>query len=125
MPVLFGIAVGGALGALSRYGITLWLIRHQSSVFAWPTLVVNVIGSFLLGLLMAWSTRYPHLPEAVKTMLAIGFLGALTTFSTFSYDTYRLMVQHSLSLGLINILLQVVLCLAAVAASHWLIKFYY
>jgi len=79
------IALGGALGAVARYGLSGWVQAAMGTTFPMGTLVVNVLGSFLLGLSLplfeslAWSAE-------TRTMLTMGFLGAFTTYSTFSYE---------------------------------------
>ena len=90
VPVLIGIAVAGAAGALARYGLDEWLER-RGGVFPWGIFVVNVTGAFLIG--VAVEALEPRLEDAtwVRTAIVTGFLGAYTTFSTFSLDTYRLL----------------------------------
>lgn len=78
------IATAGALGAVARYGLSGW-IQNRAAFFPWGTLVVNVLGSFLLG----FAFRYLEattLPAEWRQAATIGFLGAFTTFSTFSYE---------------------------------------
>lgn len=89
MPVVIGIAVAGALGAVARYGLDEAIGRRTGS-FPWGILVVNVTGAFLVGLLV--ETLEPRFEESwVRATVITGFLGAYTTFSTFSLDTYRLL----------------------------------
>ena len=90
VPVLIGIAVAGAAGALARYGLDEWLER-RGGVFPWGIFVVNVTGAFLIG--VAVEALEPRFEDAtwVRTAIVTGFLGAYTTFSTFSLDTYRLL----------------------------------
>jgi CrcB protein len=90
VPVLAGIALAGALGALARYGLDEW-IERRGGVFPWGIFVVNVSGAFLIGL--AVEVMEPRFEDAawVRTAVVTGFLGAYTTFSTFSLDTYRLL----------------------------------
>ena len=90
VPVLIGIAVAGATGALARYGLDEWLER-RGGVFPWGIFVVNVTGAFLIG--VAVEALEPRFEDAtwVRTAIVTGFLGAYTTFSTFSLDTYRLL----------------------------------
>lgn len=89
MPVLIGIAVAGALGALARYGLDEWLER-RGGLFPWGIFVVNVSGAFLIGL--AVEVLEPRFEDVrwFRTAVITGFLGAYTTFSTLSLDTYRL-----------------------------------
>ena len=91
---LFLIAAGGALGALCRYGVMLWLgpANGVSGGLQWPlaTLAVNLAGCFLLALLATWASRGTVSP-AVQAGLAVGFLGSFTTFSTFAMEGQLLM----------------------------------
>jgi len=88
--VVFAVAAGGALGAVTRYGLSALMARLLGTGFPWGTLLVNVVGSFALGYLaMAWTTR--PTPEAVRAVWTVGFLGALTTFSTFSVEAIALL----------------------------------
>lgn len=90
VAVLAGIALAGALGALARYGLDEWLERH-SGLFPWGIFVVNVSGAFLIGFLVTWmEPRYEDVTW-LRTSVLVGFLGAYTTFSTLSLDTYRLL----------------------------------
>lgn len=88
MKVL-AVAAGGALGAVLRYGISGWIAQlSRQAPFPWGTLVVNVAGSGLLGLLMGLVVGGRLIvPPALRLFLGVGLLGALTTFSTFSYET--------------------------------------
>jgi len=86
------VAVGGALGAMARYGVGGWVHGWTSSTFPWGTVVVNAAGSFLLG----FSMRYLELvvaPPELRAGLTVGFLGAFTTFSTYSYETVALVQE--------------------------------
>lgn len=81
------VAVAGAVGALSRYGIG---VAVGVRSFPWATLGINLTGSFLLGLVLTAGTERGW-PETTTVPIAIGFLGAYTTFSTFSFETYTLL----------------------------------
>lgn len=84
---LGAIALGGAAGALSRHGIHLGITKWLGAGFPWGTLCVNIIGSFAMGVLIA---RFAHgqtnISPEIRSLLTTGFLGAFTTFSTFSLD---------------------------------------
>jgi CrcB protein len=84
------VTVGGAAGALARYWLSGWVTEAFVSFFPLGTLVVNVVGSLLLGFGMQAMEAFPVSAE-LRTMLTIGFLGAFTTFSTFSYETVTLL----------------------------------
>ena len=84
------VTVGGAAGALARYWLSGWVTTASGGFFPLGTLVVNVLGSLLLGFGMQAMEAFPVSAE-LRTMLTIGFLGAFTTFSTFSYETVTLL----------------------------------
>lgn len=89
MTLLY-VAAGGALGALARYGLSGWIQDVSGGLFPWGTLVVNVLGCFLLGFALAWLERVALAAE-LRSFLGIGLLGAFTTFSTFSYEAVALL----------------------------------
>jgi CrcB protein len=103
MLQLVWIAVAGALGALCRWGISRAGYALFGAGFAWGTLIANVLGCFLLGFLMYTGLNTDKIPEALRTALAIGFLGALTTFSTFSYETIGYIEDGAWMLAVLNI----------------------
>ena len=114
MHHLIFVAVGGAVGACCRYLVGLACLRWLGDRFAFGTLTVNVVGCFLLGALMhvaeAHPSRLPVLPHLGAT---VGFLGGLTTFSTFGYETVLFLEQKQPHLAGINVLSNVVLGLLA------------
>jgi CrcB protein len=97
------IGVAGALGALARYGVEGAIARRAGS-FPWATFVVNVSGSFLLGLVVTLLGERMAVAPWVRSALAIGFLGAYTTFSTLSLESYRLLEARSYLLAGANLL---------------------
>jgi len=87
------VGVGGFLGANARYWLGEWVQARWGAAFPWATFLINVSGSFVLGLLVALlaaRTAFPHAP-VLRLALAVGFLGAYTTFSTFTMETLTLM----------------------------------
>ena len=103
MRTAIAIGVAGAFGALARYGVEGLVVRRAGS-FPWGTFVVNVSGSFLLGVVFTLLTeRAAHAPW-VRASVSIGFLGAYTTFSTLSLESYRLLETRSYSLAGANLL---------------------
>lgn len=103
MQYLF-IAVGGAAGAVLRYLISGWSYRLLGTGFPWGTLVVNILGSFLIGFL--WQLfEYVPISSNMRSLIFIGGLGAFTTFSTFAFESLNLFRDGDISLGVANILL--------------------
>ena len=97
------IALGGALGALGRYFLSTWIYSKGESVFPWGTFIVNTLGCFILGLVYIWSTEKLIISTNTKTFLAVGVLGAFTTFSTFSLDTLSIIKAGEFKIALFNI----------------------
>ena len=114
MKALVFIAVGGAFGAVLRYGTSLGVYSLLGRGFPYGTLFVNVSGSLLMGVLgVLLLERYDIDPEWRAAVL-IGVLGSFTTFSTFSIETLNLLEQGDIMRAMMNIILSVLLCLAAV-----------
>jgi CrcB protein len=111
------VATGGALGALARWLLSDYVQRHASPFFPWGTLAVNVLGSLLLGF-VATAALHGFVSREQRLLLATGFAGAFTTFSTFSYETYMLLAEYSGAYALANILLNLGLGLLAVYLGH-------
>lgn len=113
MRTAVAIAVAGALGALARWGLGTWF-GQRFPTFPWGTLVINVSGSFLLGVLFAALVERGVGSPTIRLALMSGLLGAYTTFSTFSLETFRLIEDGAARAALTNIGLSVVLGLVAV-----------
>jgi len=94
------VAVGGAIGSVLRYAVAQWVVGRFGPVVPWHTLVVNVTGAFLLGLLMALALDKGSLPEQWRLLLGVGVLGGYTTFSTFAFESVELFAEHAPALGL-------------------------
>ncbi len=108
------IAAGGAIGALARYLVSLALNLNVDSPFPLGTLAVNVTGSLAIGVLFALFDRMDS-AQATRLLLITGFLGAYTTFSSYSLETVRLLSQGRVALALANFALNNALCLGATA----------
>jgi CrcB protein len=111
-----GIAVAGALGALARYGLEGWISR-RAGAFPWGTLVVNLTGAFLLGFLFTLLSERFRASPWLRSTITVGFLGAYTTFSTLSFETFRLLEDGAYILGLANALGSLAAGLLAVYAG--------
>lgn len=111
MQVLVAIAGFGALGCLARYAVSGWVYELFGRDFPYGTLAVNVLGAFFIGLVMEFGMRSALLPVTLRTGLAIGFLGGFTTFSTFSYETFRLLEDGDFIVAAANVLASVLVCL--------------
>jgi CrcB protein len=108
------IGLAGAAGALGRYAVGGLVLRGRETAFPWGTLVVNVSGCFLLGLVFTVLTERFAVAPVFRTALTVGFLGAYTTYSTFALETARLVEDGALGLGLANVALSAVAGLGAV-----------
>lgn len=124
MRIAVIIALCGALGCLTRYWLAGWVYALIGRGFPWGTLVVNVAGAFCIGLIMELSIRSTLVSPALRTGLAIGFLGGLTTFSTFSYETFRLLEDGDLLKAAANVIASVLICLIltwiGIMTARWL-----
>ena len=105
------IFLGGGIGATARYGLQGAIYKMTGAGFPYGTLVVNVVGSFLIGLLMTSFEERFMINPSLRVFLTIGILGGFTTFSSFSYETMALLRDGSYMLGLGNIALSVTVCL--------------
>ena len=117
MGQVVAIMLGGALGALARFAVTELMMQWLGKGFPYGTLVVNATGSFLIGALSVYFMTKVHWDPMLKMAIAIGFLGAFTTFSTFSLDTISLFETGDTAKALLNIALNVCTSLAAVWAG--------
>lgn len=116
---LLAVLVGGALGAPLRYLTDLWVQSRHDSVFPWGTFTVNTVGSAVLGL-AAGALDAASGPDWVLPLVGIGFCGALTTFSTFGFETMRLLEEGSVGEAALNSVGSVVVALAACAGGWYL-----
>lgn len=108
------VAGGGALGSLLRYGGTMLADRLWPAAFPWGTVLINVLGSFVIG----WFASLTASQE-MRLLVMTGICGGFTTFSAFSLQTVVLLRAGDFTLAGLNVLLSVVPCLAATFAGHW------
>jgi CrcB protein len=107
MVNIFFIGIGGFLGAISRYGVALWIGQRWGRNFPLGTFLINISGSFLIGLLMSLFTERFMVNPQWRLFLVVGFLGAYTTFSTFEYETGALMKDGEWLIAMLNVILSV------------------
>jgi CrcB protein len=97
MPVIVGVALGGALGASARYGLDRAIEARSDSVFPWATFVINLSGCFLIGLVSATLIDRHHLPAWLRVGLVVGVIGGYTTFSTYAQEALDLVDARDLA----------------------------
>ena len=117
MSVVVGVAVGGALGAVSRYGLDRVIEQRSDSSFPWSTFVINATGCLLVGFLIAALVDRRSAPEWVRAGLVVGFCGGYTTFSTFGQETLDLIEADEVVLAVLNVCASVVVGVLAVLAG--------
>lgn len=116
------VAFGGALGATLRFFIMQISVQWLGKDFPFGTLLVNIVGSFFLGLMYALTEQGYIADFPWRAMISVGLLGALTTFSTFSADSLLLLQQGQYLKSVVNIALNVVLCMAVAWLGMQVIK---
>ncbi len=115
------IGMGGALGAIGRYAMSLVNIRHRGG-FPLTTLLVNVIGAFLIGFIAAYAGKHAKLDPRVILFLQVGLCGGFTTFSSFALETFRLMQVGHIPVAALYAGLSVMLCVFASAVPQFILK---
>lgn len=124
MANLLWVCLAGALGSGTRYLVGLWASERFGAAFPYGTLIVNVVGCFLIALLLQTALERAAFPPALRLALASGFLGGLTTYSSFAYETVRLAREGHRAAALTNFGLTSVACFTAVVlglllAQRW------
>jgi CrcB protein len=119
MTSMLLVALGGALGASARYGVSLWAGQAFSASFPAATLLVNAVGCFAMGALAAWLGKDQ---SGLLLFLGAGVLGGFTTFSAFSIETLRLLQDGAWTTALVYGLASVVLAVGACAAGYGMVR---
>jgi fluoride exporter len=101
VPVVLAVAVGGALGAASRYGLDRVIERRSFAIFPWSTFTINLSGCFLIGLVIAVLVEQHQTPTWLRSGLVVGVLGGYTTFSTFAQEALDLLRAEDVALALL------------------------
>ncbi|WP_027859804.1 fluoride efflux transporter CrcB [Marinobacterium jannaschii] len=117
------IAIGGALGALGRYWVS-GLLNNATHKLPMGTLACNAVGSFLMGVCFVLILEKSKLDPEFRPLLMVGFMGAFTTFSTFSLETVAMLQEGHVMSAMIYILLSVLLCIAALSAGLWITRLF-
>ena len=115
------LAAGGAIGTLARYGVTVLALPISKSM-PWSTILINTLGSFIIGFFGTLTLAHGRFPlsENARLFVMVGFCGGFTTFSSFSLQTLDLLRGGAIGRGILNILISVAVCICAVAAGHFL-----
>lgn len=119
---LLAIFIGGGLGSISRYGITM-LLKAYSLEFPFATLSVNIVGSLILGFAIALFWNKAPLHDTLKLAITVGFCGGLTTFSTFSWETFDLIKNGEFVLAILYTFISVIVCILAISLGAFLSKY--
>lgn len=117
---IFFVALGGALGALARYAISISPLYNTFEKFPFPTFLINIIGSFLIGFFFIVFEDRAHIPEYMRLFVFIGFLGAFTTFSTFELEIWSLIKDGDYFSSLFYVTASVVVGFAGLLGGVWL-----
>lgn len=113
MQAFLLVGAGGAIGSMARYGMSVLVGRFWTAGFPLATLLVNIVGSLLMGVLIGVLARTtPQMSSEIRLFVAVGVLGGFTTFSSFSLDTIVLIERGALAQALLYVALSVVICLA-------------
>lgn len=117
------VAIGGALGAMARYGLGIYIATLPASVPSFMvTLTVNVIGCAMMGMMASLLLFYPAMDTTIRPFVMIGFLGALTTFSSFALDSFQLLEKQQYTLLALYMTASFVVSLLAFFASYHFMK---
>lgn len=122
MSMVLAIASGGAIGAVLRHYFGLLAMHVAGTNFPWGTLGVNIIGSFLMGVLVSLFAHYWNPSQEIRAFLTVGVLGAFTTFSTFSLDVMTLWERGAIYAAAGYVLVSVILSIAALLAGMLIIR---
>ena len=118
MAIAFAVALGGSLGALSRYGVDTWIEQRSESLFPWATFVINMTGCFAVGILIAAIVDRHNAPQWLRTGLVVGFCGGYTTFSTFAQESLDLIEARDVVIAATYVVASVGIGIVAVLVGN-------
>lgn len=113
------VGVGSALGGMFRYWLSNFVYKFLQPIFPFGTLAVNIVGSFLLGIIFFLDSQ-ELIPSSMRIFLTIGFCGGLTTFSTFSYETFIFIKEGQYFFAILNILSNIILTLLSFTIAYFI-----
>lgn len=116
------VAAGGAIGASLRHLTGLAALRLWGPGFPWGTLAVNLVGSFVMGLVIEWLARRTGASNELRLFIATGILGGFTTFSAFSLDFATLWERGAIGIAMLYALVSVIGAIAALFAAFWMMR---
>jgi CrcB protein len=122
LQLMLAVALGGAIGSVARYWVGVGSTKLFGLAFPWGTLIINIVGSFLIGAFAESFALRWDAPQAVRVFLTVGICGGFTTFSTFSLDTYVLIERGELWPAAAYIVGSVVLSIGGLVAGLHLIR---
>lgn len=122
LNTLLAIFVGGGLGSLARYGLGKWVSGILPATFPYGTLAANVVSSLLLGLFLGATIAKPENENQLRFLIAVGFCGGFSTFSTFSAETLELFRNDMLLYAGMNVISNLIICVVMIMAGMWLTK---
>ena len=114
MNPFLAVFIGGGLGSILRYALSLWLGKHSSG-FPTATFAANVLSCVVLAVVWLYVEKHVNLDEGLKLLVLVGFCGGFSTFSTFSLETFRLLEEGKMLLASVYVLSSVAACLAVLA----------
>jgi len=122
LQLILAVALGGAVGSVARYGVGIGSTKLFGLAFPWGTLIINIVGSFLIGAFAESFALRWDAPQAMRVFLTVGICGGFTTFSTFSLDAYLLMERGELWPAAAYMIGSVVLSIGALFAGLHLMR---
>ena len=109
MESILLVALGGAIGSVTRYATSVWAAGRLGADFPYGTLIVNVVGCYIIGFFMVLVTERYIAQPYWRLLVTTGFLGGLTTFSSFSYESFALAQEGSLDLAFYNVIANILI----------------